>query len=203
MNQVLDHAGMIRGAQVSHQTPLPRYLRSATAEQLYAAVPILERLTVARPKRGESPHDYYNRLRASETPEDAVTLAAFAPRPQLAIWWAHETLRLIPSALSENDARLLEHIGTWVAKPNTQLRHWIMRRALFANRNSSTVQLGLAVGWSGGSIAPNDPQGVSRHRCPAAINKAVHAMLAKTRTADRPLLRNHILDLAECLFRDY
>ena len=204
MNKVLQHADVVRANEVCQKTLSPqRYLRTSTTTHIYSAIPTLAKQTIGRPSNGETPLDFFNRLRRSETPEDAVTLAAYVPKPQPAIWWAHETLRLLPALLCDNDARLLEHIGRWVQSPNTQSRHWIMRRALFANRQTPTVHLGLAVGWSGGSVAPNDRTGAPRHRCPSAINTAVHATMAKTRTADRPLLRNHILDLAEPLFRAY
>lgn len=203
MNQTFHHTDMARAAHVGQPTPPPRYLRNASAAQLYVAMPQLGRLTVARPRSGETPLNYFNRLRVSATPEEAVTLACFAPLPQIAIWWGHESLRLMPGALTGEDAKLLEQIGRWVAAPNARLRHWIMRRALWAETKSPTVLLGLAAGWSGGALAPNDPEGVALHRCPSAINTAVLATLAKAPTAQRPDLRNHILDLADCLFRAY
>lgn len=203
MNQTFHTKDMAHAAQLDPVAPPPRYLRNASVAHVYGEMPELARLTVTRPRSGETPLNYFNRLRVSATPEEAVTFACFAPLPQIAIWWGHESLRLMPGALSDEDTKLLEQIGRWVTDPNTRLRHWIMRRALWAETRNPTVLLGLATGWSGGALAPNDPEGVAQHRCPSAINTAVLATLAKAPTAQRPDLRNHILDLAECLFRAY
>jgi hypothetical protein len=202
MNQTFQKADLANAAHVAQPAP-PRYLRSARAAQLYVAMPELGRLTVARPHSGESALNYFNRLRSSAIPEEAVTFAAFAPRPRMAVWWGHECLRLMPAALTGEDAKLLEQIGRWVATPTAGLRQWIAHRALWADTRSPTVLLGLATGWSGGALAPNDPEGVALHRCPAAINTAVLGTLAKAPTAQRQALRSHILDLADCLFRAY
>lgn len=203
MNQTFHQRDLARATHVGHTASPPRYLRNASSTQLYVAIPELGKLTMARPRSGEAPLNYFNRLRISATPEEAVTLTAFAPQPQMAIWWAHESLRLMPGALTGDDAKLLEQIGRWVGAPNARLRHWIMRRALWAEKRSATVLLGLATGWSGGALAPNDPESAPLHRCPSAINTSVLATLAKAPTAQRPDLRNHILDLADCLFRAY
>jgi hypothetical protein len=201
MNQTIQPTELAHAARLAQSAPPPRYLRQGSAAQLYVAMPELGRLTVARPRSAEPALNYFNRLRVSATPEDAVTFAAFAPLPQMAIWWGHESLRLLPAALSGDDSKLLEQIGRWVGAPDARLRHWIMRRALWAETRTPTVLLGLAAGWSGGALAPNDPEGVAQHRCPSAINSAVLGTLAKVPSAQRADLRDHILDLADCLFR--
>lgn len=203
MNQTFHKSDLAHAAHVGAPVPTPRYLRAERAAQLYVSMPKLGALTVARPHSGEPALNYFNRLRTSATPEEAVTFAAFAPLPQMSIWWGHECLRLIPGALSGEDAKLLEQVGRWVAAPNARLRHWIMRRALWADSRSPTVMLGLAAGWSGGALAPNDPQGVALDRCPTAVATAVLGTLAKVPTAQRADLRNHFLDLADCLFHAY
>ncbi len=201
MNQTIQPTALASAARLAHPAPPPRYLRPGSAAQLYVAMPHLGQLTIARPRAAEPALNYFCRLRVSATPEDALTFAAFAPLPQMAIWWGHESLRLLPGALSSEDSKLLEQIGRWVGAPNARLRHWIMRRALWAETRTPTVVLGLAAGWSGGALAPNDPEGVAQHRCPAAINTAVLGTLAMAPSTQRAELRAHILDLAECLFR--
>lgn len=181
----------------------PKYLRCTRAPQLYVSLPKLGALTIARPHSGDSLLNYFNRVRISAIPEDAVTLAAFAPLPQMSIWWGHECLRLMPAALGGDDAKLLEQIGRWVSAPDARLGQWIDTRAQNAGTVTPTVRLGRAVGLSRAAQSPGQPEPDSNGQAPAEVNTAVLSTLAKARARDRAVLRNHILDLADCLFRAY
>ena len=200
MNQTFHRTDVAHASPIGTTTP-PRYLRCIRAAQLYVAFPELGALTIARPHSGETLLNYFNRLRVSATPEEAVTLSAFAPRPQMAIWWAHESLRLMPAALSDNDAKLLEQIGRWVTAPTSHLGQWISARAMAAEELTPTVRLGRATGWSG--VTSANPNAETQYLTPPEINTAVLATLAKAPVEHRVEFRNHILDLADCLFRAY
>lgn len=200
MNNTFHQRDLARVSPMGPAQTRPKYLRCTRAAQLYVSLPQLGALTIARPHSGETLLNYFNRLRVSAIPEEAITLAAFAPLPQLSIWWAHECLRLMPAALSSDDAKLLEQIGRWVAAPNSQLGKWIANRAEQADPITPTARLGRATGWSrNGQISEHDPQ----NRSPAEINTAVLSTLAKAPIAHRAEFRKHILDLADCLFRAY
>lgn len=206
MNKSFHPGDLGHGAPVGHETPAearPKYLRCTRAAQLYVAQPKLGALTLARPRSGESLPNYFNRLRISAIPEEAVTLAAFAPLPQMSIWWAHECLRLMPAALNGEDAKLLEQIGRWVAAPDARLGQWIAGRADAAGALSPTVRLGCAVGLSRNAQADPSPVPETLGQGPVHVNTAVLSTLARARARDRAPLRNHILDLADCLFRAY
>lgn len=178
-------------------------LRYDTPQDLYAALPQLAELTQHRPREAEDALAYMGRLRASTTPEEAVTYTSFAALPQMAIWWGHECLRCMPDALDKRDRALMELIAAWVSSPTQDFRHQIMREALWAPARSPAVMLGLAVGWSGGSIAPNDPAPVPPYRAPRSINSAVLSGLARAELSRRPIFLARFIDMAESLYRVY
>lgn len=77
-----------------------------------------------------------------------------------------------------------------------------MQAALYAPRRSPAVLLGLAVGWSGGPIAPNDTAPVPVYRTPGAINSAVLSCLAGADVRARSVHLARMIDLAGSLLRD-
>lgn len=203
MNKTLP-PGSLHGLDDADKTRPPTgALRYETPQDLYAALPQLAELTQHRPRENEDAMVYMGRLRSSTTPEEAVTYTAFAALPQMAIWWAHECLRGMPDHLDARDRAMLEMIGAWVSTPTKDLRHRVMKEALWAQARSPSVMLGLAVGWSGGSVAPNDPAPVPHYRAPRSINSAVLSSLARADLSRRPILLARFIDMAESLYRVY
>lgn len=178
-------------------------LRYDSPQDLYAALPQLAELTQQRPREGEDALHYLGRLGSSTTPEEAVTYTAFAALPQMAIWWGHECLRVMPEVLDQRDRVFMEMIAAWIATPTKDLRHQIMKEALWSNGRTPAVMLGLAVGWSGGSIAPNDPAPVPPYRAPRSINSSVLSCLARADLTRRPVHLARFIDMAESLYRVY
>ncbi len=178
-------------------------LRYDTLADLFAAIPQFAELTRDRPRPHEDAQDVLFRLRRSNTPEEAITFTAFAFVPKLAIWWGYECLRSIPEVLTATDRELMEGIAQWIGQPTMEHRHAVMKQALWAPERSSGVHLGLAVGWSGGSIAPNDPAPVPLHRCPRAINTAVLSCLAQANISRRTIYLTRFMDVAQSLFKVY
>ena len=178
-------------------------LRCGTPSELYQNMPQLGRLIQNRPQDGEDGLSFLMRLRASTTPEDAVTFAAFAAQPKMAVWWGYECLRLAGDDLSCDDRQLMELVATWTAYPGDEYRFRTASAALYAPVRSPAVFLGLAVAWSGGAIAPNDPAPVPAHRAPRAINSAVLSCLSRASLADRPVRLARFIDLAAPLFRAF
>ncbi|MGH1453212.1 MAG: DUF6931 family protein [Paracoccaceae bacterium] len=192
------------GSEESDKTRPPLgALRYETPLDLYAALPQVAEVTQHRPRENEDALDYLFRLRSSTTPEEAVTYTAFAALPQMAIWWGHECLRLMPETLDQADRARMELIAAWTARPSTDLRHRLMHEALWANKRSPAVMLALAAGWSGGSIAPNDPAPVPPYRAPRSINSAVLSCLAQADLSRRPIYLARFIDMAESLYRVY
>ena len=152
-------------------------LRMRAASDLFAAMPRLAALIHETPREGETVSDFTRRLERSPTPEDAVVLAAFALRPEAAIRWARD---LVQDAARPEDAGLLALVDAWLSAggPRDAERHATMRLALFAALPGPAVDLGLAVGWSGGTYAPNDPSAVPPFRAHRAVAAAVLGVLA-------------------------
>ncbi|HRM75860.1 MAG TPA: hypothetical protein PLI13_14315 [Paracoccus sp. (in: a-proteobacteria)] len=138
--------------------PPRRMLRDATPAELFGAIPQLTDLVKLRPRPDEDGLGFLARLRASTTPEEAVTYTAFAALPGAAAGWGYECLRLMADHLQPQERQMMQHIATWLAEPTTRQRHEIMREALWAPTRSPSVLLALAVGWSTGGPAPNDPE---------------------------------------------
>ncbi len=184
------------------QPPLSA-LRHEIPTGLYRQMPQLGRLTQNHPRDNEDGLTFLMRLRASTTPEDAVTFTAFAAKPKMAIWWGYECLRHAASELSANDRHMMELVATWTTYPDDENRFRTAREALYAPVRSPAVFLGLAVTWSGGSIAPNDPAQVPEHRAPRAINSAVLSCLSGAALNNRPIQLARFIDLAAPLFRSF
>ncbi|OCX66476.1 hypothetical protein BFP70_04385 [Thioclava sp. SK-1] len=178
-------------------------LRYETPFELYKAMPHVARVTQHRPRETEDCLAYLMRLRASTTPEEAVTFTAYAALPKMAIWWGYECLRLAGDDMTAADRHLMELVATWTTYSDTENRYRAMQAALYAPVSSPATHLALAVGWSGGGIAPNDPQPVPSHRAPRAINSAVLSCLANTDLQGRSVRLARFIDTAASLFRVY
>ncbi len=178
-------------------------LRFDTPKQLYDEMPQLRELIELRPTEEETALDFLNRLASSATPEDAITFTAFAVQPKIAVWWGYECLRNLRSDFSAVDRQLLEMVARWSANGGTALRYQIMQTALFAENRTAAVMLGLAAGWSGAQIAPNDPAPVPPGRTPRAISSAVLSALAQCHLANRPHHLRKLVTISEALFRGF
>lgn len=178
-------------------------LRYETPFELYANIPQVKNMTQHRPREDEENLDYLARLAGSTTPEEAVTFAAFAAVPAMAIWWAYECLRLASDDMSRSDREVMELVATWCSNAANENRYRVMSRALYAPQRTPAVFLGLAVGWSGGQIAPNDSAHVAVHRAPRAINSSVLSCLARAELAQRPVRLARFIDQSKALFRPF
>lgn len=176
-------------------------IRFETLQELYAGIPQTAELIRHRPMAEDTYQTFLNRLRGSTTPEEAVTFTAFAAQPQMAIWWAHECLRNMAEALTPLDHQMMALVANWIGRPDKDTRHAAMKEALWAPMRTPGVFLALATGWSGGSIAPNDPAPVPLHRTPRAINTAIMSCLAKAPLHQRPVLLARFIDMADSILR--
>jgi hypothetical protein len=183
------------------QPPVSTALRYQSPAELYADFPPIRDMIQLRPQEGESMIDFLYRLHRSTTPEEAVTFIAFAARPKMAVWWGYECLINLRSDFSAVDRELLELIARWCQSGDSETRYQIMKIALFAEHRTASVMLGLATGWSGSQIAPNDPSPVPPHRTPRAVNSAVLSALAQCTLANRPHHLARLYKLSEQLVR--
>lgn len=177
--------------------------RYASPAELYRLMPEVGQLTQNRPLTAESGLEYLLRLCAGRTPEEAVTYVSFAALPAPAINWGYECLRSMSDHLATHERPMMELIAAWLSRPGSALRHRIAREALWATSRAPSVYLGLAVAWSGGSVAPNDPVLPAPHRAPRAVNTAILTCLARADLARRGQYLVRFTDAAEPLFRAY
>ncbi len=192
------------GSEKSEKTQPPvSALRYDSPAELFAAIPQVKKLMQHRPREEEEAMSFLSRLRASTTPEEAVTYTAFAARPKMAIWWGYECVRTLPDELSDTDRILMELVAKWTTYPDAENRFRCMRKALWERPKTPAVMLALAVGWSGGPIAPNDPAPVPLWRAPRSINSAVLSCLSKVDLDRRSILLARFIDQAAALFRVY
>lgn len=178
-----------------------RSLRPGSAEQHFADLPHLPGLVKLRPLPQEEAAAFLARLRSSTTPEEAVTYTAFAAVPTDATGWGYECLRLMADHLQPQERQMMQQIAAWLANPTTRARQELMRDALWAPVRGPSVLLALAVGWSTGCPAPNDPDPSPPHKAPVAINSAVLSCLARVPMHRRSVYLARILDMAQALYR--
>jgi hypothetical protein len=178
-------------------------LRHETPVALYAAMPMVKKMTQHRPREEESNLDFLERLSNSATPEEALTVSAFAAVPAMAIWWGYECLRLASDDMNQSDRELMELVAHWCSQSDDEHRFRVMSRALYAPKRTPAVYLGLAVGWSGGAFAPNDQAPVAPQRAPRAVNSAVLSSLARAELTQRPVRLARFIDQASALFRPF
>lgn len=186
----------------SEQTlPPARAIRFDRVNDLYAEMPEIPKFIQNPPEDEEGYRGFLGRLRASQTPEDAVTFTAFALEPRAAIQWGLDcVLSLIPEMPPE-DTKLVNLISEWLDDETSENRWKALELALFAPRRSPAVYLGLAVGWSGGPLAPNDLVTVPPWRSPRAVSSAVMRAVGQMRTEHRGESLDFVLDRAAGLFR--
>ena len=178
-------------------------LRFDTPHELFLSLPQIAELTQQRPRPDEDSLAFLGRLRSSTTPEEAITYTAFAALPQMAVRWGYECLRLMAEHLDPMERPMMEMIAAWLDHPSTAMRQRIAREALWAPSRSPSVQLGLAVAWSGGPVAPNDPMPAPIHRAPRSVNSAVLSCVARADMRARSVFLARFIDMAESFFRVY
>lgn len=183
--------------------PPVSHTRFETPCELYRDMPQVGQLTQSRPREDEDHIRYLQRLRGSTTPEEAVTFTAFSVMPKLGIWWGYECLRLSADELTPDERQMMELVANWTQYPGNENRFRAMERGLYSPVRYPAVDLCLAVGWSGGQIAPNDPAGVPPHRTPRAISTAVLSCLARADLHRRPIRLARFIDEAAQLFPAY
>lgn len=186
----------------SEQTlPPTRATRFNRVNELYAEMPELDKFIDHQPEAEDGYRSFLERLRASHTPEDAVTFAAFALQSKAGVQWALDCVLGLSPELPPEDTRLVNLISEWIDDGSDKNRWKTLEVALFAPRRSAAVYLGLAVGWSGGPLAPNDLVTVPTWRAPRALSSAVMRAIGQVRTEKRAESLDFVLDRAAGLFR--
>jgi len=183
--------------------PPVKSLRFDRPFDLYRELPEVRGFTKHRPSEEDDAFGFFEQLARSTTPEDALTFTAFATEPLAAIKWGLASTQAVLSDLPPEEEQLLHWVAQWVENPTKENRWRTFQVALFAPRRSASVYLGLAVGWSGGPLAPNDPVTVPAWRTPRAVNTAVLRSIGQVGLQQRSVCMQRVLDLAANHFRVY
>lgn len=129
---------------------MPR-LRFATARDVFAAYP-----SAAEDVRGaptdQPPAAFVQALAVGDTPEDAVTVCAYALDRREVVWWGCQCVRALTPARAEVEAAPLMAAEAWVRTPDDAERRVALRAGTGADRRLPATWLALAAGWSGGDI---------------------------------------------------
>lgn len=173
-------------------------LRTVLAPDLYAMMPELKEDIQLDPRPDEKVSLLLARLRSSTTPEEAVTMVAYAFQPRISVWWAHECMTTMRDHLTPIDHQLLELIGGWAHDPSDENRREIYDIALGAPSKTPGVWLGLATGASGGGRR-DEPINLST---PRAVNAGVLSCLARGGVPQRSINLARFITLAQTLVGD-
>ena len=181
--------------------PPARAIRFDRLTDLFGQVPQCGELLHRSPDDEDGYRSFLELLRASQTPEDAVTFTAFALQPKAAVQWGLDSVLSVQGELSAEDTEIVNLVEEWLRTQGTDARWKAFERALFAPRKTAIVYLGLAVGWSGGPLAPNDLVTVPAWRTPRAISAGVLRAIGLVGTENRQDSLDQVLDKAAGLFR--
>ena len=181
--------------------PPARAIRFDRVSDLYAAMPEISKFMQTRPEDDEGYRGFLERLRNSDTPEDAVTFTAFALQTRATIRWGVDCVSALAPDMTPEDSQLMAAVNDWL-DDGTQERRWsTLRSAMFAPHRSAAVYLGLSVGWAEGPLAPNDLVTVPAWRAPRAVSTAIMRAVGQTRTENWATSLDFVLDRAAGLLR--
>ena len=182
----------------------PNYrVRFPTAEAVFSALPEAGEDMVARPN-GEEPVPFVRSLLNSETPEEAVTFAAYLLDARESVWMGHECLMHVHSSLDDSDLELLRYAEAWVRSPSEETRQAALAVGMEQIPISPGAWIALAAGWSGGNLMPPDhepiapPQGLT----PRAVNAGVLSALARLDASVREKTLKDFVEIGLTIIED-
>jgi hypothetical protein len=162
-------------------------LRFATATDVFNAFPTLGQEMDARPA-DEAPLVFLNHLGAGQTPEDAITFAAYMLPRREAVWWTVQCVRSLAPPRSDPEDRAMKIAEVWVREPEEHRRRAALEIGLRGDRNSAAAWVALAAAWSGGPILVGDQPGPPNppHLTAQASRTAILIALSRGAAAGRP-----------------
>ena len=164
-------------------------LRFAISGDLLAGLPQLSQEITTRPDDINQPvMDFVQTLHGGKTPEEALTVCAYALAPRFSVWWGHECLIRVKDGLSADDIEFLQMTSDWVADPSEERRSAIVERAYPGDTPVSPGQwVALGAGWTDGSMNPSNMPDLppAPHLTPTAVQAGILCALATVDIASR------------------
>lgn len=175
-------------------------LRFAIASDVFGLMPEMAEDMDSKPDQ-EGCIDFLNKLSAGDTPEEALTFAAYMFSPRNSVWWAHECLNSLPAHLHDQDEELLNLCKVWVGDPSETARNAVLQMGLSKEKKTPAVWVALAAGWSEGSMAPESdaPVEAPKFLTGRAVNAGVLSMLARVSPEQRTATIEKFVEMAQQL----
>ncbi len=158
--------------------------RFATTRDLIASFPTAA-VDVGEEGSDEGALPFVRRCMDEDREDSALSFCAYLLQRREAIWWCHGGLSAVPD-LAPLERAHLDLVHAWAVKPEEARRRGCLDKGLESSPKLPTTWLLLAVGWSGGSIAP--PQAPPIQASPSQTPQAVRVALLAARSrlaADR------------------
>ena len=152
------------------------------------------------PDEDVAPETYFASLRHGGDWMAALNYAAFALPKLEAIEWSLASLPPLPETDRDYSSRMLlrDSARRWIDEPDDENRRAVFTIAENSNNEWPETLIGLAIYFSGGSIAPEDiePVTVTPEIATKLISGALQAACASHAKTD-PGFADRVLDLAD------
>lgn len=161
-------------------------IRFSKASQVFETYPDLVN-TVAAPDQDVEPDVYAKVLLDRDNGFSALTYIAHVLPKREAVWWGHQCVSGLIASPSEIDAEVMRLTEVWVRDGDDDSREAIKEVTGPLTPDRAPIWIGLAAGFSGGSISPNPDYRVD---APAdltakAVNAAVMIAVGEVGPQDR------------------
>ncbi len=161
-------------------------IRFTKARQVFETFPELSE-TVSEPATDIAPDAYALELQKGEAPLSAIAYFAHILPKRESVWWGMNCVAGLDQAKNEDDRQVLKLSETWVREGDEDARVAVHAAAEAAKNDSASVWIGLAAGWSGGSLSPSPEHRVDMpdDLTAKAVNTAVLIALGTLEPAKR------------------
>jgi uncharacterized protein DUF6931 len=129
-------------------------IRFTKASQVFEAYPELSG-TVTEPSSDVAPEEYATELQQGADPMSALAYFAHVLPKRESVWWGMKCVAGLDQAKNETDREILALSETWVRDGDEESRVAVHSAAEASKGDHAAVWIGLAAGWSGGSLSPN------------------------------------------------
>jgi hypothetical protein len=154
------------------------------------------------PSEDVAPHAFFRTLRAQGEPMAALSYVGAALPKLEVIEWGLASLPPLDQADPDFAARMLlrDTAQRWLHEPDDENRRAVERLAEQADRAWPETIIGLAIFFSGGSIAPEDSPPISADpRLPGQLVSGAMLSAVAQRMREDPAYVERVLDLADRL----
>ncbi|WFE87786.1 hypothetical protein K1718_16650 [Roseibium porphyridii] len=166
-------------------------IRFTKAKQVFETYPELSD-NVVEPTSDVAPQDYVRALQEGESPLTSICYFAHALPKRESVWWGMKCVSGLGAVKTDTDRHILELCEHWVREGDEEARSAVQAAAEAAKPDSAAVWIGMAAGWSGGSLSPNPDHRVDM---PADLTaKAVNAGIMIAMGHVEPPNRDNALD---------